>query len=495
MRVLSRVALVVVLLAVSLPVLADHLVGDCPLTLVGVTPSTDETDFNLSPHGVFRNGSQVFVLRGQTLTTYTVSALGDLQIAREDFLGELAARETSGGTAYANGLLYVSSSAGLEIFDLRNVRPGGSAPALLSRTPGLHYRRLAVSGSTLAGLFPATDLPCYTRGGGSCFNTIDLYSVASPSMGATRNGTINSQQFFGFNDIAFNQGFLYAASETGIFGFNVNTPGSPFGVASLTLNRATFLVSNTTNLLGVGNEGSITLFTVGLNGLLSQLAVFNLPYEQIDRANPIVFHPQAWLDDQNGRLITLIDELDPQTLRPARTIAFDVFDLTVPMYEGSFQRGYETISLLSPDEVKYNPTAVGPNIYVIGEISGLQAYGACGQMTGRFEYDSLNALNCGGAEIHGWVTGAQKIANVEIFLDNSSLGQATLGGPPRIDVPSRTPVQTWRISVNLDQTARGERTLRAVAEDVFGNRRQVAIQRVFFPGPGTNCSNRRRAVR
>ena len=495
MRVLSRVALVVVLLAVPLSVSADHLLGDCPLTLVGVTPSTDETDFNLSPHGVFRNGNQVFVLRGQTLTTYTVTDLGDLQIAREDFLGDMAARETSGGTAYANGLLYVSSAAGLEIFDLRNVRPGGSAPTRLSRTPGLHYRRLAVSGTTLAGLFPATDLPCYTRGQSNCFNQIDLYSVSSPNTGATRTGTINSQQFFGFNDIAFNQGFLYAASETGVFGFNVNNPGQPFGVASLQLNRNTFLVSNGTNLLGVGNEGSITLFNVALNGILSQITIFTLPFEQIDRANPIVFHPQAWLDDQNGRLITLIDELDPHTLQPARTLAFDVFDLTVPMYEGSFQRGYETVTLLSPDEVKHNPTAVGPNVFVVGEISGLQAYGACGQMTGRIEYDTLNTLNCGGAELHGWVTGPQKIANVEIFLDNSSLGQATLGGPPRTDVPSRTPVQTWRISVNLDATARGERTLRAVAEDVFGVRRQVAIQRVFFSGPGTNCSNRRRAGR
>ena len=51
-----------------------------------------------------------------------------------------------GGVAFANGLLFVSADSGLEIFDLRNVRAGGLPPSLVSRTPGLHYRRLAVSG-------------------------------------------------------------------------------------------------------------------------------------------------------------------------------------------------------------------------------------------------------------------------------------------------------------------------------------------------------------
>ena len=112
------------------------------------------TAFYQSPHGVFRFGSQVFVLRGQTLTTYTVTDLGDMQIAREDFIGSLAARETKGGVAFSAGFLYISSEAGLEIYDLRNVRAGGTAPILVSRTPGLHYHRLAISGNTLAALYP-----------------------------------------------------------------------------------------------------------------------------------------------------------------------------------------------------------------------------------------------------------------------------------------------------------------------------------------------------
>ena len=492
MRVLSRVAVVLSLLVFSLPLFAQRLTGDCPLTLVGQTPGSADTDFSQSPHGVFRSGNLVYVLRGQNLTTYTVTDLGDLQIAREDFLGSLAGRETVGGTTFANGLLYISSEAGLEIFDLRNVRAGGSAPSLLSRLPGVRYRRLAISGTTLAALYPATDLPCYPRGFATCFNTIDLYNVSDPTRPAVRVGTIDGRAFLGFNDIAFNRGFLFAATEAGVAAFNVNNPAAPQNIISQS-GRSTFLVSNGTNLLGVGNDGSITIFTVAATGAINTFAILNRANETIDRANPVIFHPQAWFDEPNGRVITMLDELDPQTLRPARTIAFDVFDLTAPMYEGAFQRGYETISFVSPDEVKHNPVAVGPNIYVVGEVSGLQAYGACGQVTGRIEYDTLNALNCGGAELHGWVTGPQRIANVEIFLDNASLGRATLGGPPRTDISSRTTVQAWRISVNLDNTARGERTLRAVGEDAFGNRRQFAIQRVFFPGPGQNCSNRRRA--
>src|SRR5207248_4163991 len=106
----------------------------------------------------FRFGNLVFVLRGQALTTYNVTDVGDIQTpAREDFIGTLGGRESAGGVAFNNGFLYVSSDAGLEIFDLRGVRAGGSAPALISRTPNLHYRRLAISGNTLAGVFPAYD--------------------------------------------------------------------------------------------------------------------------------------------------------------------------------------------------------------------------------------------------------------------------------------------------------------------------------------------------
>ena len=67
----------------------------------------------------------------------------------------------------------------------------------------------------------------------------------------------------------------------------------------------------------------------------------------------------------------MVDEMDPQTLQPARTFAFDVFDYDVPMFEGKDPREYEQVSYTQGDEVKFNPLAVGPFVYVIGEVSGL----------------------------------------------------------------------------------------------------------------------------
>src|SRR3954453_20608619 len=153
MRVFSRLALVVLAVAgLSAPTgVADQYQASCPLTLVST--NAGPTAFNQSPHGLFRFGSQVFALRGQTLTTYTVTDLGDMQVAREDFIGSMAARESNGGRTFANGLPYLRHRAGIEVFDLRNVRPGGNAPLLLSRTPNVHYRRLAVFGNLLAALF------------------------------------------------------------------------------------------------------------------------------------------------------------------------------------------------------------------------------------------------------------------------------------------------------------------------------------------------------
>jgi hypothetical protein len=292
--------------------------------------------------------------------------------------------------------------------------------------------------------------------------------------------------------VAFNQGFLYAAGEGGTVGFNVTNPATPINIGQIAP-RGTFLISNGTNLLGVGTDGQIDVFTVGLNGGLTRFAIYTLaPGETIDRANGLMFHRQGYFDEQNGRLITMIDERDPMTLQPARTIAFDIFDMTVPQWEGAYQRGYENISYFAPDEVKHNPVAVGSFIYTVGEMSGLQTWGACGIAAGRIDWDGTQALNCGGTSLHGWVTGDQRIANVEVFLDNGSLGPATLGGPVRTDISSRTPVQSWSITVNLDQTARGEHTIRAVATDSTGRRRQFAAQRIFFGGPGQNCVNRRR---
>ncbi|HEX9164094.1 MAG TPA: hypothetical protein VF980_20490 [Thermoanaerobaculia bacterium] len=490
---MSRVALVVIVaLGFSSPLLqAQQVIADCPLTLVSNNPAS--SDFSLSPHGVFRSGSQVFVLRGQTLSTYNLTDLGDLQIAREDFIGSLGARETTGGVTFSNGRLFVSSEAGLEIFDLTNVRAGGTAPVLISRTAGLHYRRLAVSGNTLAALFPATDLPCAPTGTAACLTTIDLFDITNLNT-PTRVGQIPSTgATLGFNDIAFNQGFLFAAGAGQTVAFNISNPAVPVS-AGVSAVAGKFLASNGANLLAVGNDGEIDVFTVGPGGTVARIQVYTLAFETFERANPIMFHPQAFIDDVGGHIVTLVDELDPQTLKPARTIAFDVFDLTVPPFQGSDPRVFENVSFTTPDEVKFNPLAAGPFIYVVGELSGLQTYGACGEMAGKIEWDGTQALNCNGAEIRGWVTGTQKIANVELFLDSGSLGTASVGGPPRKDVSSTTPALTWRITVNLDQTARGEHVLRAVGTDALGNRRQFASQRIFFSGPGSNCTNRRRST-
>ena len=123
----------------------------------------------------------------------------------------------------------------------------------------------------------------------------------------------------------------------------------------------------------------------------------------------------------------------------------------------------------------------------------MQAYGACGQIVGRIEWDGVAALICGGTEIHGWITGDLKATSVELFLDGTSLGTGQLTGPNRTDIPSRTPVQQWRAFVNLDSTPRGEHLLRAVGTDANGNRRQFSSVRVLFNGPGQNCTTRRRA--
>jgi hypothetical protein len=493
MRVFSRFALLLALLILaSFPAYADHLEANCPLSLVATNPGV--TSFALSPTGVFRNGNLVHVLRGQVMTTYNVTDLGDMSIAREDFIGSLGARETNAGTVFSNGNLFISSGAGLEIFDLRNVRAGGNAPILVSRTAGIHGRRLAISGNLLALLYPATDLPCYPDATIDCHNTIELYNVGNLNA-PVRVGsitTLNAALFLGWNDIAFNFGLLYAASDTGTFAFNVANPAAASFVNALPF-PGRFLDSNGTNVLAIGNDNTIDVVTVNATAGYNHFGRFTTPALTFDRANDIVFHPQVFIDDANARMVTMIDERDPLTLKAARTIAFDVFDFSVTWWEGSDPRVYESVTMLTPDERKTNPVAVGPLVYTVGERSGVQTWGACNQVAGRIEMDGLLSLSCGGAEIHGWVTGTQKIVNVELFLDGNSLGAATLNtGSPRIDISSPTPVSNWRINVNLDTTARGERVIRAVGTDIFGNRRQFASQRIFFPGPGSNCTNRRR---
>lgn len=494
MRVFPRVALVVIVLLTAPTLLANHLQADCPLSLVATDPPA--SDFNLSPHGTFKFGSQVFALRGQTLTTYSLNDVGDLQVARQDFIGSLGARETSGGVTFSsNGYLFLSSEAGLEIYDLRGVRAGGTAPLLVSRIPGLHYRRLAVNGNVLAGLFPATDLPCRANGTSTCYNTIDLLDITNLNA-PTRAGMLSTagaqSNLVGFNDIAFNNGFLVTTAISGTASFNVTNPAAPFNVGNAS-QAGTFLVSNGTNLVGVGNDGSVLIYTFSTTGVFTPFLMYNISQSlQIDRANQVVFHPEGSFDDIGSRLIMMADERDPLTGKPARTIAFDVFDFDTPQFEGSDSRIYETVTSMNPDEVKWDPLSVGPYIYTVGEVTGLQSWGACGQMAGKIELDVVSQLVCSGAEIHGWITGTQKIANVEVFLDSGSLGSATLTALPRTDVSSRTPVSTWRINVNLDQTAKGDHIMRAVGTDSLGNRRQVASQKIFFPGPGSNCAQRRR---
>lgn len=499
MRVLSRVALVVVLLLVSVPVvLANHLQGDCPLTLVAQNPPA--TSFELSPHGTFRNGNLVHVLRGQVLTTYTVNDIGDLSIAREDFVGSMGAREDEGAAAFSNGYMFLSSEAGLEIYDLRNVRAGGNAPILVSRTANLHYRRLAINGNTLAGVYPIDDYPCAPRANSSfCTNTIDIWNIASltlPAKIATIR-TVGNNTFPAYYDIVWSGGFLVAASTDGVVSYNMANPATPVQAQLFPIDiRAHWLTSTGSNVFGAGNDISLHMFTINSVGAMSRFSILNAALAlTLERDNPIAFHRQAYIDEMNGRVITMIDEIDPMTGDPARTIAFDVFDLTMPGYEGSADRPYENVSLTEDDEVKHNPLVVGPYIYTVGELTGLQSYGACGVVTGKIELDSVFHLTCAGSEIHGWVTGTQKIANVELFLDNGALGAATISGPTRTDISSRTPVQTWRIGVNLDNTTRGEHVLRAVGTDILGNRRQFASQRIFFPGPGGNCTTRVRSVR
>src|SRR3954468_24028865 len=402
MRVLSRLALVVLAVAVlSAPkAVADQYQATCPLTLVST--NAGPTAFYQSPHGVFRFNSQVFALRGQTLTTYTVTDLGDMQIAREDFIGALAARETKGGVAFNAGFLYVSSEAGLEIYDLRNVRAGGTAPIMVSRTPGLRYHRLAVNGNTLAALYPATDLPCAAFAPAtpsSCFNQIDIYNVANP-VTPVRVSSLSTflNPLGGYNDIAFNFGFLIAAANGNTVAFNVSNPASPSLIATTGV-PGTFLVSNGSNLLGVGNDTSIITYTVSTTGnFFTPLTYHSTANLQVERANPIIFHPQAAFDEANGRLITMIDELNYQTLEPARTIAFDVFDYATAMLEGRDPRQYEQVSYTQGDEVKWNPLSVGSLVYVVGEMTGTQTYGACGLMTGKIEFDSIAGTVCGGAE-------------------------------------------------------------------------------------------------
>jgi hypothetical protein len=493
MRSVSRVfLLVLILLVASAPAtLAEHVIADCPLSLVA--QSAPAAQWDLSPHGIFRNGSVIYTLRGQTLTTLSVTDTGELVVAREDFLSNLAAAGLDGGVAYSNGYLFVSSGAGLEIYDLRNTRPGatGVAPVRVTRVAAPHYRRLAMFGNVLVGLHPASDLLCTPVGTSGCFNTIDLWSItnlSSPTL--VQSISSASTQFVGFEDVAIANGFLFATGMGGTHAWDITNPAAPLLVRS-NPTRGTFLASDGRHRLAVGQDTLIAVFTVGPGHELNLHRAARLPAE-FGRANPLRFHNEAWLSED--RLITLIEEVDPMTLKPARTIAFDVFDFSVPFVEGHHNRIYENVTYIESNEVLHNPIAVGPYVYVNGSITGLQVWGACGEIAGRIELSNATHLPCGGAEIHGWISAQNKINSIELLLGNQSLGFATITRP-RTDISSSRDVWGWAISVNLDDTPEGEHLLRAVATDSAGNRRQFASMRALFPGPGEgNCTTRRRAT-
>lgn len=498
MRVWSRIALVVTAVIFASSARSDHQVAECPLSLSGSTSAV--TSFDLSPHGVFRSDDLVYVLRGQALTTYTTTnAVGELEMVREDVLAALAGRDNDGAVAFSNGHLFVSSEAGLEIFDLNNVGPAGSAPIAVHSAPGIHFTRMAVNGNRLVGLTPTEDLPCYPTGSALCTNDIfilDISTLTNPFLAGQINSRKN-QVFRGFNDVAFVSGILIATTEQSTVAFDITNPANPMFFASTSF-PGRWLATNGIDVVAVGTDSEINVFDVrlGRSPYFLRSALLPIPsFLRTDRANEIRFSRNASWDETTSRLITMIEEVDPQTLEAARTIAFDVFDMTVPRFEGSAERIYENVTETAEDEVKHNPIAVGNYVYVIGERSGIQAWGACGIAAGQIELNRPQHLVCGGAEIHGWVTGAQRIVNVELFLDDTPLGAAVVGGT-RHDISSPTPVSLWRVNVNLDQTERGEYTLRAVATDSLGNRRQFASQTIFFEGPGQNCSvPRRRAAR
>ncbi|HJT18305.1 MAG TPA: hypothetical protein VJ853_12985, partial [Thermoanaerobaculia bacterium] len=150
-----------------------------------------------------------------------------------------------------------------------------------------------------------------------------------------------------------------------------------------------------------------------------------------------------------------------------------------------------------------------------GQMTGVQEYGVCGQMTGRIETTTLASLPCptttGGptiAEFHGWVTGATRISNVQLYLDGNLLGSGTITNDvPRTDIPSTTPVQNWRVVITLPANLGGpastpqnpnpgrQHLITAVGTDVNGNVRQFASQSYFFvPNWQSSCVVRRRAA-
>lgn len=501
MRLIFRVALLILLVFGSSSALqADHLVADCPLSFVSATAASSA--FGIGPHGVFRNGSRIFVVRGGRLLTLNTTPSGELTIARPEDLLLTVGSEIQGGVVFHNGFLYIATESGLETFEMTSLGgPGTPGPVPRLRVPGVHYRRLAAFGSFLAALFPMNDIPCNPALNTLCRNSIDIYSLASPANPVRVAQISNLGTHFGFEDIAFaNGGLLYTTGQRGTMAINISNPASP-SVVGLGTRIGRFLVTNGTDLLGIGHDDHVAmhLLTPVTPLPTTPFAVYRLP-SIVDRANPLRFHPEAWIEGH--RLITLIDEVNPMnqpqphlTGASGRTIAIDVFDMSVVMFEGFDDRIYENVTFTFPDEVKHDPIAVGPYVYVIGELSGLQQWGACGLIAGAIDFDGLQTSGPCAFELHGWVSSATPISSVSVFLDGTLLGRDTELTKARPDIPTATPARGWEVNVNFENVSAGTKTLRAVATDTTGNQFQFATMAVQFPGPPSNCVRRARVTK
>ncbi len=148
---------------------------------------------------------------------------------------------------------------------------------------------------------------------------------------------LGDEQHIGFNDIAFANGYLYSTGMKGTHAFDVTNPALP-GTVRAYPTQGQFLTTNGRNILGIGQESLVGVFTIGPGPDLSWFYVYHLP-NAFNLANPIMFHPQAWISEQ--RLVTMVDEKDPMTGKPARTIAFDVFDFSIYPHDGFDDRLYE----------------------------------------------------------------------------------------------------------------------------------------------------------
>ena len=81
MRSIRMFLLVVLAVALLVPsAFADHFLANCPLSFVGNRAAN--SSFGQSAHAIFRSGSMIYALRGQTLLTLDTTDLGQISVAR-----------------------------------------------------------------------------------------------------------------------------------------------------------------------------------------------------------------------------------------------------------------------------------------------------------------------------------------------------------------------------------------------------------------------------